>query len=378
VRYGNISERKYVKKLSHGVNKNKVSTMDEKTMFLDEGLTLKISALIKKRDFIILLERFSYLNETKKTIKSLAAKNSVSKQRIKQILIKIDKKIIDNYDEIFDDLIEHLKKLGKILYEKTAIKELINNSLWQRGNENFFSMFCRSYLGRTNKVIVDDDFFILTNQKELKKMTVLISAKILTAINHLKSPLSCDDLISQLKKRSDLTEKIKDEYLTPDLMLYASKLKKQFFIVDGLVYNKMMYYMIYGRKLQDIIYWSLKYLEAPKHFSELTVFVKEHNKKFFNTSYLSVLATLIREKKLFKRVAVGTYSNIESKASRHIIAIEAIINLLTKNGPMTRSQIIHLLLKKYKRSNLNAAFRYHKRKFKISASNMYDLAESVN
>lgn len=93
-------------------------------------------------------------------------------------------------------------------------------------------------------------------------------------IKDIQEGIETDEMIAFLKDQLKSTGQYDlDKLLNTDVFNFISFENKKFHIVDNKIYNEMMFQIFFGKYQTDIIYWSMKLISDPVHFSQLAQFV---------------------------------------------------------------------------------------------------------
>jgi hypothetical protein len=344
---------------------------DNENTFFDDRIINHIKKYIKKSsvDHERNMEIFLMYLSNKYTLQQIAEKFKLTRERVRQITDKIYRGIKKNLNE-FIFIIKAMNNYGIFFKLDEFINYLIVINLLKEKNKQLTINFIKEFI--IGKVINEEFGYLITiNSKLIKTSLLKINETIINIFNNIRNELSITELKKELSKHIDDTL-IQDLRVDKNILEYLSLKFEDFYIVDDMVYDKIMYNIIYGKNLRDVIYWSLKYLEEPIHFTQLARFIRDNNKYYSEITDQRIHSCLIRYR-FCHDIDRGTYALIESNIPKHISAGEAIINLLKEKGPLLESEIKKLLIDKYTSWNISLALTNNIHKLIKIGNNLYDV-----
>lgn len=325
-----------------------------------------------QRNYLILLQYFSYFSEKKATYHEIGIELGLTRERVRQICDKIIRAMHLKRGEIkiFDNA---LKEYGYVIRLDRLLDVLKDERLWTSTNKFFYNTI--EYLISADYCLVFNEYLVDKSMQELDYAFGNLEKMIIDKLTSNEDGLIIAELIQTLKAEMNKYKIDPNKLLKIDTLEYLSIKTKRFFVVNNLIYNEMMYNVFFGKSLNKIVYWSLKYLNEPIHFTQLAKFIRENNVKHNDVKDNTVHSTLMRLDYCHD-VDRGTYALKEANIPKHISAGGAIINLIRKNkGPLLEEQIFKMLKNEYSSWNIKMALANNKHRFIKIGNNLYDLRE---
>lgn len=343
---------------------------------IDENIIEGFKAIFKKeRDLEIFLIRNKYYDQQTPTLEYIANKFNLTRERVRQIIKKCEKKIIRN-KFIFYWLAEFVKDHYYVVSVGTLYQTLVKEKLWSETKFHFYETIVKELLGQRYQIYYEDGFIV---SSEFVKKTDIINQLydiVARIVNDSKDGIPIDYLQEQVSKHLVLNDIDTAKLLNFDLIYYLSNKLSTFYVLDDRVLSPQSYCLFEGRLLKDVVIASLLYLNEPIHFSLLGEFIRAHNKYFSDVTNATVHSTLVNSN-LCHDINRGVYALKEWNLPKHVTAGEALIKLLQEKGPMLEDDIMDNLLQKYRLWNVKMALENNKNKLIKIGNNLLDLKEEI-
>lgn len=350
----------------------KEKKIEKANIFFEDKILKNIEEYIKKnavnpeRNVEIFL---MYLSG-EHTLQQIGDIIKLTRERVRQIIENISRGIRKNLNEYLF-IIKEMNNYGMFFKLYDFIDYLISINILREKNKQLTINFIKEFI--VGKVINEEYGYLITINSNLINSSLLkINETIIKILNNKREGLLIAELEIELRNFINDDTLIEDSPVDKNILGYLSLKFKEFYIVDGIVYGKMMYNIIYGTKVLDVIFWSLKYLIEPIHYIALTQFIKTNNINFREIQSINVLSNLGRCD-FCHDIDRGTYALKETNIPKHISAGEAIINLLNEKGPLLESDIKERLKDKYSSWNISLALINNIHKLTKVGNNLYDV-----
>lgn len=341
---------------------------------IDENILMNLRRIIKnERDLNIFLRYYNYNNPRKINLTQIAAQYGLSRERVRQIVETYYKKISWRL-QIFDYLVKELKSFGYIYTMEKFISCLIKNNLWGEKNYKFAEVLIREFINYRIDISVKGNFVLTVDIDNLLPAVNLINELISDRIRDLHNGIDTEEIIVFLKEHFESTgDYDKGKLLNTDVFTFISMETKSFHVVENKIYNEMMFQIYFGKLLKDVVYWSMKLISEPIHYSQLSEYIIKNNINFKKAKKLSVQSILIN-KELYILAGYGKYALKDSQVEIYRSAIDAIILLLKEKGPLPEKELLEHLIKKYSYGNLKIAIKNNINKRIIrKGKDLYDI-----
>lgn len=352
--------------------KNPENFEDKKIEMLDKDIAERIIKVINnERDTQIFLKYINYKQTQEITLEKLGEEFNLTRERIRQIkskfLIKVNRRKL-----VFEQFKNYLKSYGYVINKNLFLKHLIKNNFWSKNNIRFFHKIFSEFSNWHKDLKIEKEFIITSITSDLKKTLGKINNEITQRINGLKEGYPISEILKYLKDYNGDLNLNKEKLLIKDLLMFLSKHYNTFYIVEDFIYNKMMFNVYFGTKLEDIYYWGLRFLGEPIHFTQFAEFLRNHNSKLSNTTAVKVHANL-QSYEFCTIVKRGTYALKEANLPRYISCGKALLKLLKEHGPLLKNDIIRNLSSEYSEWNITETIKNNLHKLIVIGNNLYDL-----
>lgn len=328
---------------------------------------------ITERNLNIFLKYYKYEHSEKISYEMIGIQYNLTRERVRQIIESV-KRTISKNRHVFSNLVSEMKSYGYIFELNNFITNLVINNSCKDVNNKFIEYMIKEFLDKHNDILIKGRFVLISNRKVLFQKLKLINILVSEKIKDSQDGTDVKEILKYIKENDEsLNELNTDKLITSQVLTFISEEYKQFYIVENIIYNEMMYQIYFGKLLKDVVYWSLKYFSEPIHFSQLTEFIRKNNSNHNNSPKGSIHSTLMNTK-LFKLTGYGTYALKDSQFKKYFSAADAIVNLIKQSGPLTENKILENLKEKYSNENIKLALsnNLYKRLIRIG-NDLYDI-----
>lgn len=321
-----------------------------------------------QRNIEILLLFLGFEGNEKNTLEEIGHRYKLTRERIRQIVAKTIQ-LIKKSPKSRLLLLEEMAQYALVFKMEDFINSLVKRGLIERRNTSFLANYIEEILFKPGHLTQDSGFFHISEKHIPDKELALLNIAIKNicqqedlGLNHIEIDVLCEEI-------NKTTQKLQ---VNENIVNYLSAKYQDFYVVNNTLYSKMVYHIKYGKHLSQLIFYCLKYLIEPIHFTQLAQFIRENNNNFKNIPDINIHSCLMRFD-FCHDVDRGTYALKEANIPRHISAGEAIITLLTERGPLLENDIFKLLRDKYSNWNLKLAIINNVDKLVKIGNNLYDL-----
>ncbi len=307
--------------------------------FKPKQVSKKILSGLQPRAYEVIINRFGLSDDTqRKTLEAIGKKYGITRERVRQIenaaiafIRKSDS--FKNEKQIFDELKNLMHTMGAIVSEQ----ELLSHLSKDKQTQNYLHFFLT--LGSDFFKHKEDDHF-----KTYWSIDNETAEKIRKALSNIYENLSDDQLITEgdlisrfLEEISELSEQYRNEEIARRWLSISKKLNKNPLGEWG----KSASPGIKTRGVKDYAYLMMKKHGSPMHFREVAKAVGETFDKKCHTA--TCHNELIKDKR-FVLVGRGIYALAEWGYKTGVVR-EVIRDLLKKNGPMKKEDIVEQVMK---------------------------------
>lgn len=320
----------------------------------------------KSRDVHILFDRLGISDNKIKVYEEIGKQFGITRERVRQIvnesirLLKLDENLII-LDDFWNDIFSIIETSGGVIKVSDVASKLQNRYNWKVPTkvQMLTQMLCLN-----NKFKINNDIEMIYVGEYYCLDCSLITSTILNEIQNQTLIISINTACNLINKRCN-TECNKyfenKKIVLPDIIIYkVNQLSDKLKIENNYIYEINKWNEIFGDSLTQVIIYSLKCFGKPKHFSEITNYIKNHNIKFKDVN-INIVHNQLVSGKQFVLVNRGTYALTEWGKKKYKTHGQAIIDLLKKNkGPLKIGSVIDTLTRKnYKLPNLQSAIYSH-------------------
>lgn len=345
--------------------------MTEKTTitFKPKQVVKRLLSVLGDRSQDVIISRFGLGDDSKRmTLEAIGKKYKITRERVRQIenysIINIRKsKEYAKEKAVFDEIKRIVTELGAIISEESLLKHLSKDKSTQ--NHIHFLLVVGEDFAKDKE---DDEFkHRWTVDKELAR-------RIHTAIRELYSKLSDDEILLE----SDMMEKFLEHLRDVSEKYKNQEIAKRWLELSKLIdknplgeWGKAGSSNINAKGMRDYAYLVIRRHGSPIHFREVAKLITELFKKKAHVA--TTHNELIKDPR-FVLVGRGLYALSEWGYMSGVVK-DVIKNILEKNGPMTKDEIIKKVLKeRYVKENTIMVNLQNPKFFKKSKDGKYSIA----
>jgi hypothetical protein len=339
------------------------------TNFKPKQTVKKLLSVLGDRSRDVIISRFGLGNDTKRmTLEAIGKKYKITRERVRQIenysIQNIRKsKEYTKEKPVFDELRTVLGEMGGVISEESLLKNLSKDKSTQ--NQIHFLL------------VVGDEFTKDKEDEEFKHRWTVdkeLSKKVHQAIRELYSRLSDDEILLEsdmiekfLEHLKDVSEKYKNQEIARR-WLELSKLIDKNQLGE---WGKSGSANINAKGMRDYAYLVIRRHGSPIHFREVAKLITELFKKKAHVA--TTHNELIKDPR-FVLVGRGLYALSEWGYMSGVVK-DVIKNLIQKNGPLTKDEIVKKVLKeRYVKENTIMVNLQNPKFFKKNKDGKYEIA----
>lgn len=329
----------------------------------------RLLSVLGDRSKDVITSRFGLGNDTKRmTLEAIGKKYKITRERVRQIenysIVNIRKsKEYAKEKAVFDELRKIVAELGSVISEEALLRHLSKDKSTQ--NQVHFLL------------VVGDEFSKDKEDEEFKHRWTVdkeLSKKVHQAIRDLYSKLSDDEILLE----SDMIEKflehlkdVSDKYKNQEIAKRWLELSK---LIDRNPlgeWGKTGSSNINAKGMRDYAYLVIRRHGSPIHFREVAKLITDLFKKKAHVA--TTHNELIKDPR-FVLVGRGLYALSEWGYMSGVVK-DVIKNIIDKNGPLTKDEIIKKVLKeRYVKENTIMVNLQNPKFFKKSKDGKYSIA----
>lgn len=331
-------------------------------------VTKRILSGLPSRAYEVIVNRFGLTNDAeRKTLEAIGKKYGITRERVRQIenaAISMIRKSenFKNEKELFEELKNLINTLGSIVSEQDLLNHLSKDKLIQNHIHFYLT------LGDDFTKHKEDDSF-----KCRWSVNCDISNMVHSSIKKLYENLSDEELVPEgdlvskfLDEVKDLSEEYKNEEIAKRWLSLSKKINKNPLGEWG----KTTSSSIKARGIKDFAFLTMRKHGSPMHFREVAKSITDvFNKKCHTATCHN---ELIKDNR-FVLVGRGIYALSEWGYKSGVVR-EVIKDLLKKNGPMTKDQIVEQVMKeRYLKKNTVLVNLQNNKYFKKDKNGLYSI-----
>lgn len=336
--------------------------------FKPKQVTKKITTHLADRTRDVIMNRFGLTAQAeRKTLEEIGKKYNITRERVRQIenaALSLIKKspIYKEQQVVFEELKSLIHTLGSIVTES----DLLSHISKDKTTQNHIRFYLE--LGNFFKKHQEDDHF-----KTRWSVDDEMAEKIHDSLKKLYASLNDEDLVleSEMIKKffaqmSVLSEQYKNEEIAKRWLAISKKISKNPLGEWG----KSNSPNIHTRGVKDFAYLVMRRHGTPLHFREVADAIsKTFGKK---THYATCHNELIKDPR-FVLVGRGLYA-LSEWGYKTGIAREVIRDILKRDGPMTKDQVVEKVMKeRYFKKNTILVNLVNSKFFKKNKAGLYTL-----
>ena len=334
--------------------------------FKPKKITKRITSRLTPRASDVIMNRFGLTTDGKrKTLEEIGKKYKITRERVRQVenaaLTFIKKSDAYRREQaVFDELKALIYKLGSIIAEHELLSYISKDKATQN-HINFFLVLSDIF----KKHNEDDHFHVRWSVDD--EMT----EKVHEALRKLYTSLSDEDLVPEteiIKKFLDHLGALSEQYRDEEIALRWLSMSKVVAKNPLGEWGKVSSPNIRTRGVKDYAFLVMRRHGTPLHFKEVADYIsKTFNKKIH---YATCHNELIKDPR-FVLVGRGMYALAEWGYKKGI-AREVIANILKREGPLSKEDIIKRVNKeRYFKKNTILVNLVNPKYFKKNKNGLY-------
>ena len=306
--------------------------------FKPKQVTKKLTLVLSERPRFVIIKRFGLDGPEKMTLEAIGNTYGITRERVRQIenfgLNAIKKS--PNFQKeqpVFEELVSVATSLGGIVEENNLLSH-ISKDVKTQNHVNLL-------------LVLGDDFKKEKENKEFKHRWSVdddISEKVHESLRNLSKELFVSDLIPESEMVTNFLNQLKDipeQYKNEEIIKRWLRLSK---IIDKNPLNDWGVAKssnINARGIRDYAFLVIRRHGSPMHFTEVADAITDiFNKKAHTATCHN---ELIKDSR-FVLVGRGLYALKDWGYEKGVVR-EVIKNILKKDGPLTKDEIIKRVLK---------------------------------
>lgn len=337
--------------------------------FKPKQVSKRILSGLQPRAYEVIVNRFGLTEDAeRKTLEAIGKKYGITRERVRQIensAIALIRKSdsFKNEKDVLGELKNLMNTLGSILSEQNLLNYISTDKLTQ----NYLHLFLT--LGEDFTRHKEDEHF-----KAHWSVDHEMTEKVHSALKSIYEKLSDDELISEgelisrfLENAKELSEQYRTEEIAKRWLGISKKISKNPLGEWG----KSTSSTIKTRGIKDYAFLMMRKHGSPMHFREVAKAVASTFDKKCHTA--TCHNELIKDPR-FVLVGRGIYALSEWGYKTGVVR-EVIKELLKKNGPMSKEDIVDQVMKeRYLKKNTILVNLQNSKYFKKNKSGLYTIA----
>ncbi len=337
--------------------------------FKPKQVTKRILSSLPPRAHEVIVNRFGLTDDTqRKTLEAIGQKYGITRERVRQIensaLALIRKsESFKNEKAVFEELKKLIETLGAIIGEQDLLNHLSKDKLTQNHIHLYLS------LGEAFTKHKEDEHF-----KARWSVNSEIAEQIHKSLKNLFESLSDDELITEgeliarfLDDVKNLAEQYKNEEIARRWLSMSKKISKNPLGEWG----KSTSSSIKTRGVKDYAFLMMRKHGSPMHFREVA---KAVSSTFGKKCHVATCHNELIKDPRFVLVGRGIYALAEWGYKTGVVR-DVIKELIKKNGPMTKEDIIDQVMKeRYLKKNTILVNLQNSKYFKKNNNGLYTIA----
>jgi len=337
--------------------------------FKPKQVSKRILSGLQPRAYEVIVNRFGLTEDAeRKTLEAIGKKYGITRERVRQIensAIALIRKSdsFKNEKDVLGELKNLMNTLGSILSEQNLLNYISTDKLTQ----NYLHLFLT--LGEDFTRHKEDEHF-----KAHWSIDHEMTERVHSALKSIYEKLSDDELISEgelisrfLENAKELSEQYRTEEIAKRWLGISKKISKNPLGEWG----KSTSSTIKTRGIKDYAFLMMRKHGSPMHFREVAKAVASTFDKKCHTA--TCHNELIKDPR-FVLVGRGIYALSEWGYKTGVVR-EVIKELLKKNGPMSKEDIVDQVMKeRYLKKNTILVNLQNSKYFKKNKSGLYTIA----
>ena len=337
--------------------------------FKPKQVTKRMLGGLPPRAYEVIVNRFGLTDDTqRKTLEAIGQKYGITRERVRQIentalgLIRKSESF-KNEKDVFDELKKLIHTLGAIVSEQDLLNHLSKDKLTQ----NHIHLYLT--LGSDFTKHKEDDHF-----KTRWSVDSEVADKIHKSLKNLFENLSEDELIPEgelLARFLDEVKELADQYKNEEIAKRWLSISKKISKNPLGEWGKSTSSSIKTRGVKDYAFLMMRKHGSPMHFREVAKAVAS---TFDKKCHVATCHNELIKDPRFVLVGRGIYALSEWGYKTGVVR-EVIKELLKKNGPMTKEEIVDQVMKeRYLKKNTILVNLQNSKYFKKNKQGQYTVA----
>lgn len=316
-----------------------IDAKEAKTTFKPKVIVAKLLSTLPDRSRTVLEQRFG-LGKTpeQKTLEAIGERYGITRERVRQIenhaLASLRKSpAFESAQEAFSELERIIDSLGGIVCEDDLLSFITKDQSMQ--NHIYFLLV----LGDPFKYRKEDD-----ESQRCWYVDPELATKVQDALKNLYAGLADEELIPEsemidrfLRELKSLNDKYRTEEVMRRWLSISKKIGKNPLGEWGVAHSPN----VKTKGIRDYAYLAVKKHGSPLHFTEIANMIE---KLFGRSAHVATTHNELIKDDRFVLVGRGMYALKEWGYTAGVVR-DVIRQVLKKNGPLTREQIIEKVLK---------------------------------
>lgn len=305
---------------------------------INRAVQSALALLDRERDQQIIRQRFG-LDSQRQTLEEVGSGLGITRERVRQLekaaMLRIRMTTGSGDDADFNvaekQIILALHEAGRASRMDNLVQTLMDSS----DAKSYASVSLLCELSDKMQTCTENDKLragvALTGDRDTKFIKKHVGV-IVTTIKQIGKPVTLDELFT----------KVPDDYEHPKEIGAMASISKELATLGG-VWGLAKWPAVNPRNIRDKIYIILKESGEPMHFKDIAAAIKAQNFVRNNVSEQAIHNELIKDDR-FVLIGRGIYALAENGYTKGSIT-DVITDILKKNGPMYRDDIIREVLK---------------------------------
>lgn len=336
--------------------------------FKPKQASARLLEVLPERARDILELRYGLKEKERRTLESIGQKYGITRERVRQIENYALRQIIDSeaYEEekdAFEELENVMKEMGSVVSEEEFLNEFSKDPVMQ--NHLHFLLV----IGEAFEKEKEDEDFVHRWHMDPK-----VAEKVHTALKNVYKKLSDEELVPEshviesfLEHLQEESEEYRDDEMVKRWLSLSKKIDKNPLGEWGVSHSPS----VKLKGIRDFAYLVLREHGSPLHFTEVARRIEDIFKKKAHTA--TTHNELIKDDR-FVLVGRGLYALKEWGYMTGVVK-DVIAEVLKKNGPMTKDEIVDKVMKeRYVKENTIAVNLQNNDIFEKDTSGRYHLA----
>ncbi|USN95002.1 MAG: hypothetical protein H6791_01055 [Candidatus Nomurabacteria bacterium] len=333
--------------------------------FKPKQVTKKIISPLKNRSYDVIVARYGLEDGDRRTLESIGQKYGITRERVRQIENAAINSIrksgeMKEFDGIFEELHRIVKDMGLVVAEEDLLNHISKDPVVQN-HIHFY-------------LVLEDRFHKFKEDDHLRSRWTIdkgLSEKIHTALKGLYASLDDAELLTEndvVKRFIESLQDIREEYKKEEIAKRWLTLSKKVKANPLGEWGKSDSSGIKVRGIKDYAYLTMRKNGSPMHFTEVA---KAIQKDFGKKCHTATCHNELIKDDRFVLIGRGMYS-ISDWGYKPGIVREVIKEILVKEGPMTKEEVVEKVLKeRYLKRNTILVNLQNSKYFKKDKNGLY-------